>query len=171
MIYFILWFFFSALLLLFTLLRPHPYRFPRFLAFESILSIVFLNADAWFDNPLSFAQILSWIFLSASLILVLHGFYLLKSQGKPEGDFEDTTQLIDIGAYRYIRHPLYASLLLFGLGAFLKDPSLLGVALVISLFAGVIVTSITEEQHNMERFGEPYEDLRKKTKRFIPFIF
>jgi len=171
MIYFILWVIFSALLLLFTLLRPHPYRFSRFMAFESILSIVFLNADAWFDNPLSFTQILSWIFLSASLALVLHGFYLIKSKGKPEGDFEDTTQLIDIGAYRYIRHPLYASLLLFGSGAFLKDPSLLGGCLLSTLFFGVVVTSIIEEQHNMERFGEPYEDFRQKTKRFIPFIF
>jgi protein-S-isoprenylcysteine O-methyltransferase Ste14 len=171
MVYFILWLIFSSLLLLFTFLRPHPYRLPRFLAFESILSLVFLNANGWFVNPLSLTQILSWFFLLASLILVLQGFFLLKTRGKPEGDFEDTTQLITNGVYRYIRHPLYASLLFFGVGAFLKDPSLLGGGLMGTLFAGVIVTSIIEEQYNQERFGEVYLDYREKTKRFIPFIF
>ena len=167
----ILWVIFSSLLLLFTLSRPHPYRYPRFLAFESILSLVFLNANDWFVNPLSLWQILSWIFLAASVALVLHGFFLLKTMGKSEGDFEDTTKLIKIGAYRYIRHPLYTSLLLMGLGAFLKDPSLLGGGLLGTIFAGVIVTSIIEEQHNLEGFGEEYLDYREKTKRFIPFIF
>ena len=167
----ILWVIFSSLLLLFTLSRPHPYRYPRFLAFESILSLVFLNANDWFVNPLSLWQILSWIFLAASVALVLHGFFLLKSIGKSEGDFEDTTKLIKIGAYRYIRHPLYTSLLLLGLGAYLKDPSLLGGGLVIALFTGVILTSRIEEQYNKKRFGQEYQDYCKETKRFIPFIY
>ena len=159
------------MLLFFTLIRPHPYRFPRFLAFESILSLIFLNARQWFLNPLSLLQVISWLLLAGSLALVLHGFILLKTRGKPEGDFEDTTQLITNGVYRYIRHPLYASLLFFGVGAFLKDPSLLGGGFMGTLFAGVIVTSIIEEQYNLERFGEVYLEYREKTKRFIPFIF
>ena len=171
MFYFIPWLVLSAMLLFFTLIRPHPYRFPRFLAFESILSLIFLNARQWFLNPLSLLQVISWLLLAGSLALVLHGFILLKTRGKPEGDFEDTTQLITNGVYRYIRHPLYASLLFFGVGAFLKDPSLLGGGFMGTLFAGVIVTSIIEEQYNQERFGEVYLDYREKTKRFIPFIF
>lgn len=171
MFYFIPWLVLSAMLLFFTLIRPHPYRFPRFLAFESILSLIFLNARQWFLNPLSLLQVISWLLLAGSLALVLHGFILLKTRGKPEGDFEDTTQLITNGVYRYIRHPLYASLLFFGVGAFLKDPSLLGGGFMGTLFAGVIVTSIIEEQYNLERFGEVYLEYREKTKRFIPFIF
>ena len=110
-------------------------------------------------------------FPAVSLILVILGFYTLKSKGKPEGDFEDTTELITSGIYRYIRHPLYASLLWFGLGAFLKAPSILGGALIGALVVGVFLTARIEERHNLERFGEEYSEYSGRTKRFIPFLY
>lgn len=171
MLYFWFWVFFSVLLLAFTLIRPHPYRFTRFLAFVSLLGLIFLNADRWFVDPFSVRQIISWIFLAGSLFLAVHGFTLIKTEGNPTGDFEDTTSLITRGAYRFIRHPLYSSLLLFGLGAFLKGPSLLGGGLVGALLIGVILTARIEEKHNLERFGEEYQQYMDKTKRFIPYIY
>lgn len=171
MLYFWFWVFFSVLLLVFTLIRPHPYRFTRFLAFVSLLGLIFHNADRWFVDPFSVRQIVSWIFLAGSLFLAVHGFTLIKTEGNPTGDFEDTTNLITRGAYRFIRHPLYSSLLLFGLGAFLKGPSLLGGGLVGALFMGVILTARIEEKHNLERFGEEYQQYMDKTKRFIPYIY
>ncbi len=171
MLYFWFWVFFSVLLLVFTLIRPHPYRFTRFLAFVNLLGLIFLNADRWFVDPFSVRQIVSWIFLAGSLFLAVHGFTLIKTEGNPTGDFEDTTNLITRGAYQFIRHPLYSSLLLFGLGAFLKGPSLLGGGLVGALFIGVILTARIEEKHNLERFGEEYQQYMDKAKRFIPYIY
>jgi len=171
MLYFWFWVFFSVLLLAFTLIRPHPYRFTRFLAFVSLLGLIFLNADRWFADPFSGRQIVSWIFMAGSLFLAVHGFTLIKTEGNPTGDFEDTTSLITRGAYRFIRHPMYSSLLLFGLGAFLKSPSLLGGGLVGALFTGVILTARIEEKHNLERFGEEYQQYMDKTKCFIPYIY
>jgi len=170
MVYLWAWILFTILLLGFTLARPHPYRFPRFLAFESILSLIFLNADVWFLDPFSIRQITSWLCLIGSLFLAGSGFYLIKPRGNPEGDFEDTTALITSGVYTYIRHPLYASLIIFSLGAFLKDFSILGVGLVITTLIGVYLTARIEEGHNLERFGQAYQDYMDKTKRFIPFI-
>jgi len=74
------------------------------------------------------------------------------------------------GAYRFVRHSLYSSLLLFGLVAFLKEPSLLGWGLVGTLFMGVFLTARIEEKHNLTRFGEEYLECCNKTKRFYPFI-
>jgi len=171
MIYFLAWILFTIILLGFALARSHPYRFPRFLAFESILSLIFLNAPAWFHDPLSVWQVISWICLIGSIFLVGYGFFLIKSLGNPEGDFEDTTTLITTGVYKYIRHPLYTSLILFSLGAFLKDPTWLGVGLVITTIIGVYITARIEEGHNLERFGEAYQQYMEETKSFIPFIF
>ena len=171
MVYFWTWAFFTGLLLLFTYIRPHPYRFSRFIAFECLLSLIFLNASYWFLNPLSLHQIISWILLFGSFFLALSGFYLIKTQGEPSGDIEDTTKLIKSGVYRYIRHPLYASLLLFGLGAFLKDPSFLGGILGVILIISVEKTSRIEEEYNMIQFGEQYSQYCEETKRFIPFIY
>ncbi len=171
MVYFLAWILFTIILLGFTLARSHPYRFPRFLAFESILSLIFLNATSWFLDPFSIKQVVSWIFLVGSIFLVGQGFFLIKTKGNPEGDFEDTTTLITTGIYKYIRHPLYTSLILFSLGVFLKDPSLLGTGLVFTTVIGVYLTSRIEEGHNLERFGESYQDYMVATKRFIPKIF
>ena len=46
--FFIGWVILSGALLAFTLSRDHPYRFTRFLAFECLLSLAFLNASKWF---------------------------------------------------------------------------------------------------------------------------
>ncbi len=171
MVYFLAWILFTIILLGFTLARSHPYRFPRFLAFESILSLIFLNAAVWFLNPFSVLQVFSWFCLVGSIFLVGFGFFLIKTKGNPEGDFEDTTTLITSGVYKYIRHPLYTSLVLFSLGVFLKDPSLLGAGLVIINVIGVYLTARIEEGHYLERFGEAYQNYMELTKRFIPKIF
>lgn len=169
--YLALWGIFTVLLLGFTLSRSHPYRFTRFLAFESIQSLIFLNARVWFLEPFAWYQLLSWFFLAGSLILVSWGFALLKTRGKPDGDVEETTSLVTTGLYRYIRHPLYSSIIIFALGAFLKDPSWVGALLVLTTALGVILTARIEESHNLERFGEEYRTYMKNTSRFIPFIY
>lgn len=171
MIYLILWILFSLLLLGFTLARPHPYRFTRFIAFESLISLVFLNAGDWFLFPGSARQILSWVLLLISIALAGIGFRSLKNRGRPEGDFEDTTRLITDGIYRYIRHPMYASLVFFAAGAFLKAPSWVGALLVAANLLGVEFTARIEERHNLDRFGEEYSQYCRLTKKFIPFIY
>jgi protein-S-isoprenylcysteine O-methyltransferase Ste14 len=171
MVYFLMWVLFSLVLLGFTLSRPHPYRCSRFLAFDSLLGLIFLNAKKWFSDPFSVLQAFSWLLLVGSLLLAVHVFFLIKTRGNPDGNLGDTTSIIMIGAYRYIRHPLYTSLLLLGLGAFLKDPSIPAGCLLATTFLGVYLTAGIEEGHNLDRFGEKYKQYSKRTKRFIPYLF
>jgi protein-S-isoprenylcysteine O-methyltransferase Ste14 len=160
----------SFLLFVFTVVRrPYRHRFPRFFAFESVIAIVLLNAKSWFINPFSFRQVVSWFFLAASLGLALHGFRLLRIAGVPEDDIEETTQLVTIGVYRYIRHPLYCSLILGGVGAFLKEPTYFGLILFLILTGFVFLTCKFEEDENLNRFGEQYLTYMETTKMFIPF--
>jgi protein-S-isoprenylcysteine O-methyltransferase Ste14 len=149
----------------------HTHGFYRFFAFETILVLLLVNVDRWFLNPFSPLQILSWVLLILSLCLAIHGFYLLRMIGRPERNFEDTTRLVIVGAYKYIRHPLYASLLFLGWGIFFKDVSLQGglLALVGSLF--LVATARTEESENVAKFGSEYKDYIKSTRMFIPFVF
>ena len=160
----------SALLLLFTLRRPHRHRFYRFGAFECVLALVLLNADRWFVNPISGLQLLSWPLLAGSFALALHAVLLLRTAAPPGGDIEEAISLITRGAYRYIRHPLYCSLLLLGVGAFLKDPSTPGLLLLALLIGFAFRTAQVEEGDNLERFGQAYRDYMLRTKMFIPFL-
>lgn len=161
----------TILLLAFTLARPHRHRFYRFFAWDSALLLVLMNAKAWFHDPLSPRQLVSWALLAGSLAMAVEGFRLLRSVGAPKDDIEDTTKLVTVGAYRYIRHPLYASLLLFGLGAFLKAPALPSLLVLIVLSAFVYATAKVEEGDNIAGFGEEYVEYMKRTKMFIPYLF
>ena len=149
-------------------LRSHG--FYRFFAFESIVGLLLVNVNYWFDQPFSALQIVSWILLYLSIVLVIPGFYLLHQLGKPKDGIEDTTVLIKTGIYKYIRHPIYGSLLLLSWGIFFKSVSLLsgGLALVATVF--VIATARVEEAENIRKFGEAYIAYIKTSKKFLPFL-
>jgi len=159
-----------------SLPRPRSHGFYRFFAFELLLILFLINVNYWFENQFSLLQLISWVFLFAALILAVHGFYLLRVIGKPQGavqgssdfGFENTANLVTIGAYKYIRHPLYSSLLLIGWGIFLKHTTLLSGSLVLGVSAFLIATAKAEEEENMARFGDEYSRYRKSTKMFIP---
>ncbi len=154
-----------------SFLNRRTHGFYRFFAFETLLVLVLSNVDHWFFNPLSLSQIISWTFLVCSLVLAVHGYYLLRIIGKPQGNFENTTQLVIVGAYKYIRHPLYSSLVFLTWGIFIKDRTLLGFLLsaVTTLF--LFATAMVEESENMAKFGSDYEQYMKSTRMFIPFVF
>jgi protein-S-isoprenylcysteine O-methyltransferase Ste14 len=152
--------------------------FYRFFAFECILALILLNADRWFRNPFSPAQVASWLLLIGSAALLLHGAHLLVKVGKPartgrreeEIGIEATTTLVIVGAYRYIRHPLYASLLCLGWGAFFKHMTFLSFLLVVALSVFLTVTAKVEEAENLRKFGDSYAAYMKTTKMFVPFL-
>jgi protein-S-isoprenylcysteine O-methyltransferase Ste14 len=160
----------SILLIAFTLTRSGRHRFPRLFALESLIALVLLNAGRWFEDPLSPRQIFSWIFLAGSLALAMHGFRLIRVAGAPAGDVENTTRLVTTGAYRYIRHPLYCTLLLCGVGVILKGSSALAFVLLVALVVAVFITARVEEQDNIKRFGEGYVAYRAATKMFLPYV-
>lgn len=153
--------------------------FYRFFAWEAILGLVLVNIHAWFSDPSSFLQIISWIFLVLSLVLLGLGVKQLRLMGKADGRrreddlmvFEKTSALVTSGIYRYIRHPLYSSLLLLAWGAFLKDVTWYSVCLVIVATLFLVATAKADEGECIRYFGPAYEEYMKATEMFIPFLF
>jgi protein-S-isoprenylcysteine O-methyltransferase Ste14 len=162
-----------------SLRQPGSHGFYRFFAWECLLAMFLLNIAGWFANPWAWYQWVSWILLVISLYLVIQAILLLKQIGAQDArrsdapmlTFEKTTRLVVIGAYRYIRHPLYASLLFLGWGMFFKSPSwgdgLL--AVIVTLF--LVATARAEEAENLRFFGAEYGDYMRKTRMFIPMLF
>ena len=159
---------------------PRSHGFYRFFAFELIILLVLLNVGRWFSNPFSTYQVISWSLLLVSIFLVVHGVLLLRITGKPDekriGDvpligIEKTTALVTLGAFKYIRHPLYSSLLFGTWGIFFKGPSLLAGILALTATTFLLATAKVEETENIRFFGAPYQTYMKQTKMFIPFLF
>ena len=153
-----------------SLRKLQSHGFFRFFAFELILVLILLNVDYWFHKPFSALQIISWLLLLSSLFMAVQGFYLLHEVGKPKHGIEDTTILVSRGIYKYIRHPLYSSLLLLIWGIFLKNPSIVPSLLAIVACIFLAMMAKIEEKENLQRFGQDYLDYMKTTKMFIPFL-
>ena len=154
-----------------SLRQPGSHGFYRFFAWEIILGMFLLNVRAWFVHPFAWYQLISWILLIASLIPIISGVYSLRHAGKPTDALEATTQLVQSGIYRFIRHPLYASLLFLAWGIFFKSPALLDGCLAAVATAFLYATALADETECLVKFGEQYAGYMKKTKRFIPFVF
>ena len=162
-----------------SLLHPRSHGFYRFCAWEILLGMFMLNAPDWFRDPLAWHQLVSWVLLIVSLALVILGVRLLREIGRQDAKRNDpsllgmerTSRLVTVGLYRYIRHPLYSSLLFLGWGMFFKSPSWLdaGLALLCTIF--LAATARVEEGENINYFGDEYIEYMKHSKMFIPFIF
>lgn len=72
------------------------------------------------------------------------------------------------GLYKYVRHPMYSSVLLLSLGIALLSGSLVKYLLVVCLYALFYYKSRFEERYLRQKFNN-YEDYAKSTSRFIPF--
>jgi protein-S-isoprenylcysteine O-methyltransferase Ste14 len=164
-----------------SLRHTRAHGFYRFFAFELILSLILWNAPFWFHDPFSPRQLAAWLLAAVSIGLAVEGFRLLRLIGRPAASaanpsanlpFENTTTLVKVGAYRLIRHPLYASLLALAWSAYLKVPFGPGsLALTLAASGFLLATAIAEERENLVRFGRAYAEYMAATRRFIPYLF
>ncbi len=85
-------------------------------------------------------------------------------------NFEKTTKLIQTGIFKYVRHPLYGSLIFLTWGIFLKKLDLL--LFIFSLISTIflILTAVIEEKEDIKYFGNGYLEYMKRTKMFVPFL-
>lgn len=128
-----------------TLFNEKSHGFYRFFSWECIVWLFSSNYSFWFDNPFGVSQLFSWSFLLIAVYLAVAGVVLLKTIGKPKKDrkenslfqFEKTSELVDRGIFKYIRHPLYSSLLFLTWGIFLKNTT--GLLFVVAMLSTVFL--------------------------------
>lgn len=161
-----------------SLRKPGSHGFFRFIAWECMLGLLVMNMRVWYVDVDSPHQLIAGMLFFISLLLVVFGVVLLRVSGKPDSrrndapmlGFEKTTILVTSGIYRYIRHPMYSSLIFLGWGLFFKQPSIAGSVLAVVASVFMIATARSEERENIGYFGEAYSEYMKRSKMFVPFI-
>lgn len=161
-----------------TLFDIKKHGFYRFFGWECMAWLFASVYKHWFSTPFSLPQVLSWILLLIAVYMVIAGAFTLFREGKPGREreeknlygFEKTTRLVDTGIFRYIRHPLYSSLIFLTWGIYLKGPSveLTLIAVMATLF--LVITALYDENECIAYFGKSYTEYMKRSKRFIPFL-
>ncbi|MFA1622120.1 protein-S-isoprenylcysteine O-methyltransferase [Rhizobium mongolense] len=87
-------------------------------------------------------------------------------------EIRDQHQLICSGPYAFVRHPMYTSFLLMGLGqAFLLSNWIVGLAGLIGFAILFFLRVDKEERMMLEIFGAQYRAYMDRTKRIIPYLY
>ncbi|HEX9943729.1 MAG TPA: isoprenylcysteine carboxylmethyltransferase family protein [Thermoanaerobaculia bacterium] len=77
--------------------------------------------------------------------------------------------LVTAGPYRYVRHPIYAAILLFLWAGIAANPSATSVALGLVATAMLFLRMLFEETLVRQRYPE-YDAYAHRTKRVVPFL-
>ncbi len=81
-------------------------------------------------------------------------------------------QLIQNGPYHIIRHPVYAGVILIGLGLTLGYSSLAGLAaILLVLFPALVYRILIEDKLLAEDFGVQFVEYARRTRRLIPGLW
>lgn len=160
------------------LINPRCHGFYRFFAFLGIAWLLVYRASYWQDSATSLHQILSTVLMFLSLAMVVASFLQFWLRGGRRDtdrpvenfEFENTSELVTTGIYKYIRHPMYTSLLLLAWGIFLKQFTWPGLVVVVGVSLALYQTARIEERENRAFFGAAYDQYCQFSKRFLPFL-
>lgn len=158
--------------------NPRCHGFYRFFAFAGIAWLLVYRIRYWHDNLIAAQQIVSILLMLLSLGVIIASVLEFRLRGghretstPPENfEFENTGHLVTTGVYRYIRHPMYTSLLLLAWGIFLKQFTWFGLAVVFGVSLALYLTARIEERENLAFFGKEYEEYCRSSKLFLPFM-
>ena len=81
-------------------------------------------------------------------------------------------EVVKKGLYKYVRHPMYTSILMIFIGFAGIFSSILGIISTLVFILPTILIRIHREEYYLKKqTKERYENYMKKTKKLIPFIY
>jgi len=81
----------------------------------------------------------------------------------------ENAKLVTTGIYRYIRHPMYLSVITMMLAFFVSTPTIIESILFVGLIVVLILKAKREESLWLNH-NEEYERYKEQTKLFIPYF-
>ena len=119
----------------------------------------FTYSESWLANGLI---LISWPLILLGVVLFVLGFcqiYWSKCTGKGA---------VEVGLYRYVRHPQYVALAIIGLGTSLYWSRFIVVIAFVSMLCIYYFLARVEENVCLAKFGESYRDYMDRTGMFLP---
>lgn len=119
----------------------------------------FTYSDSWLANGLI---LISWPLILLGIVLFVFGFcqiYWAKFARKGA---------VEIGLYRFIRHPQYVALAVVGLGSSLYWSRFIVVLAFVSMLCLYYFLARVEERICLHKFGQSYREYLERTGMFLP---
>ncbi len=139
------------------------------------LVAAYLMDPAWVSwSSLAIPSWLRWIGAPLGLLVVPPLlFWTFHSLGKNLTDTVVTRRehtLVTHGPYRWVRHPFYVVVFLWGLSLSLLTANWLLALLGVAAVTMLVIRTRVEEAKLAERFGDEYRDYARRTGRFFPLL-
>jgi protein-S-isoprenylcysteine O-methyltransferase Ste14 len=140
---------------------------------QAILFFIFLAvwvADSFFLRLSTFPA--RYIPLPVRLVFLALAMFatvlLFKSSGPDIHHGRRQDHVIETGAFRYVRHPLYLGILCFYIGMIVATGSLISLALFVGIFIFYNYIARYEEKLMEAWFSEAYKTYQKRTGKWLP---
>lgn len=135
-----------------------------------LVYIVYPNCMAWAAFPLPiWARWLGAVLTVTSLLLLAWVHWALGKNFSTTLHVRQRHTLVTHGPYRWVRHPMYTALFLFGVGILLLTAHwFVGGPLIVAQVTIVAVQVGKEETMMIEQFGDEYLVNMQRTGRFLP---
>ncbi len=132
--------------------------------FGSLFSRVEAMSSVLFD-------IVGYLTGLAGLSICLYAQVKMGSSWRVGIDEKIKTDLITTGLYKYIRNPTYLGLFMLNIGVWLIWPTwtIFLFNIIFILFLDIQVRCEEDYLHSVH--GDEYDEYKKRTKRYIPFIY
>jgi protein-S-isoprenylcysteine O-methyltransferase Ste14 len=141
----------------------------KYLFYAQIILLLLLFYFGSFSTI--FSNALLAITLITGLILALWAYYNMGSKiYSPFPQPRKGSKIVEGGPYKYIRHPMYAGLLLISIVLFLSQANFLNF-FILMIFVYVTNEKATLEEKLLTNLHNQYTDYAIKTKMFIPFLY
>lgn len=110
--------------------------------------------------------------MTASLWLFYRSHADLGTNWSVTLEIRENHRMVTSGAYRQIRHPMYASIFLYAVAQTLLVPNwIAGPACLVTFTVLFILRVGREEQMMLEKFGDEYRAYAQRTKRLVPHVW
>jgi len=117
------------------------------------------------------AQTIGIVLAAAGLPLIVVAQNTMGLSWRIGVDFEERTDLITHGPFRWVRNPIYSAMVLMALGVTLLVPNVFTIAgLALFLVAVELQVRIVEEPYLLEVHGDSYRHWAAQTGRFAPGV-
>lgn len=146
-------------------LAPASFKSTVFVVIQFVCLIaIFINVN-FIPNNISVG-----IGIAIFLILGFWAMSYMKFRFNIAPDISSGKDLVQKGPYKFIRHPMYTSVLGITLCYIINEFSPLGIVIYVILMVNFIMKLKYEEKILLAKFPE-YTDYMKSTRTLIPFIY
>ena len=125
----------------------------------------------WLRSPARWRTALAAVFFILAAVLSWTGVRALGRHLRFDAAIGPDHRLVQTGAYRWLRHPIYTSMFCLHLATgFLFTPPLLQLLAIAVFVAGTEIRVRIEDALLMSRFGEQFREYQRTVFGYVPFI-